>query len=153
MEGTPKQYTNEEIAEMEKSRTISDGNLLEGGAEYVVNDKGGLDFVATPDQKRLISYSENEEIYYAKKRRAKERVEFFIKDQNIHKGDVVKVNDGQIGRFVEFKNEKVFLMSLFGGPGALYEITYDAKQIVSLKKFDYEKFKEDERKKRLNLGI
>ena len=36
----PKQYTPEEIAEMEKSRTISDAELLKGGAEYSVNEKG-----------------------------------------------------------------------------------------------------------------
>lgn len=38
-EGTPK-YTPEQIAELEKSRTISDAELLKGGAEYVVDEKG-----------------------------------------------------------------------------------------------------------------
>lgn len=37
-EGTPK-YTPEQIAELEKSRTISDAELLKGGAEYVVDEK------------------------------------------------------------------------------------------------------------------
>lgn len=36
----PKQYTPEEIAQLEKSRTISDAELLKGGAEYSVNEKG-----------------------------------------------------------------------------------------------------------------
>lgn len=36
----PKQYTPEEIAQLEKSRTISDAELLKGGAEYAVNEKG-----------------------------------------------------------------------------------------------------------------
>lgn len=36
----PKQYTPEEIAQLEKSRTISDAELLEGGAEYKINEKG-----------------------------------------------------------------------------------------------------------------
>ena len=44
MEGTPKQYTNEEIAEMERSRTVSDAELLKNGAEYKVDDR---------DEKRL----------------------------------------------------------------------------------------------------
>lgn len=36
----PKQYTQEEISELEKSRTISDAELLKGVAEYVVDEKG-----------------------------------------------------------------------------------------------------------------
>ena len=36
----PKQYTPEEIAGLEKSRTISDAELLKGGAQYSVNEKG-----------------------------------------------------------------------------------------------------------------
>ena len=36
----PKQYTPEEIAEMEKNRTISDANLLRNEAKYVVNEGG-----------------------------------------------------------------------------------------------------------------
>lgn len=36
----PKQYTPEEIAELEKSRTISDAELLKDGAEYKVDEKG-----------------------------------------------------------------------------------------------------------------
>lgn len=38
-EGKPK-YTPEQIAQLEKSRTISDTELLKGGAEYVVNKMG-----------------------------------------------------------------------------------------------------------------
>lgn len=36
----PKQYTPEEIAEIEKSRTVSDAELLKEGAEYEINEKG-----------------------------------------------------------------------------------------------------------------
>ncbi|MBI5817319.1 MAG: hypothetical protein HZB09_02740 [Candidatus Yonathbacteria bacterium] len=36
----PKQYTPEEIAEMEKSRTISDAELLKGGAKHMVGGDG-----------------------------------------------------------------------------------------------------------------
>lgn len=36
----PKQHTPEEIAALEKSRTVSDVELLKGGAEYVVGEEG-----------------------------------------------------------------------------------------------------------------
>jgi len=36
----PKQYTPEEIVQLEKSRTISDAELLSRGAEYSINEKG-----------------------------------------------------------------------------------------------------------------
>lgn len=52
----PKKYSEEErakIAELEKSRTISDAGLLEGGAEYVVGDSGEKDnLLPTEEQKR-----------------------------------------------------------------------------------------------------
>lgn len=38
-EGAPK-YTPEQIAELEKSRIISDAELLKGGAEYMVDENG-----------------------------------------------------------------------------------------------------------------
>ncbi len=46
----PKQYTPEEIAEMEKSRTISDAELLKGGAEYIVSEEGEKVLHATEEQ-------------------------------------------------------------------------------------------------------
>ncbi|MBI5798328.1 MAG: hypothetical protein HZB10_00145 [Candidatus Yonathbacteria bacterium] len=36
----PANYTPAEQAELEKSRTLSDAELLKGGAEYVVDEKG-----------------------------------------------------------------------------------------------------------------
>lgn len=51
----PKQYTSEEIAEMEKSRTISDAELLIGGAEYSINEKGEKEnLLVTEKQKKLL---------------------------------------------------------------------------------------------------
>ncbi len=44
-----KQYTPEEIANLEKSRAISDGELLKGGAEYKIVD-GEKVLQATPNQ-------------------------------------------------------------------------------------------------------
>lgn len=51
----PKQYTPEEIAQLEKSRTISDAELLKGGAEYLVDEKGektGLDITTIQEKDR-----------------------------------------------------------------------------------------------------
>lgn len=36
----PKQYTSEEIAKMEKSRTLSDAEILKHGAEYKIDEAG-----------------------------------------------------------------------------------------------------------------
>ena len=36
----PKEYTLEEVADIEKSRTISDAELLKGGARYEVDEQG-----------------------------------------------------------------------------------------------------------------
>ena len=49
MEG-PKQKTSEEIVEIEKSRTISDAELLRDGAEYVINEGGGKHLRITDEQ-------------------------------------------------------------------------------------------------------
>ncbi len=46
----PKQYTPEEMAEMQKSRTISDAELLKGGAEYVVGENEEKRLELTEDQ-------------------------------------------------------------------------------------------------------
>lgn len=52
----PKQYTPEEIAELEKSRTISDANLLEDNkAGYVINEKEEKEnLLVTEEQKSEI---------------------------------------------------------------------------------------------------
>ncbi len=41
MEGAPKQYTKEELTELEKSRTLSDADFLNNGANYDVNIESG----------------------------------------------------------------------------------------------------------------
>ena len=51
----PKQYTPEEIAQLEKSRTISDAELLKGGAEYVVDEKGEKEnLLVSEEQKNFL---------------------------------------------------------------------------------------------------
>ena len=52
----PKQYTPEEIANLEKSRTISDAELLKKGAEFSINEKGEKEnLLTTEKQKELLS--------------------------------------------------------------------------------------------------
>lgn len=51
----PKEYTQEEIAQLEKSRTISDAELLKGGAEYAVDENSEKEnLLATEKQKENI---------------------------------------------------------------------------------------------------
>lgn len=51
-----KHYTPEEVAELEKSRTISDAELLKDGAEYVVGyGREKEDLLATEKQKEAMS--------------------------------------------------------------------------------------------------
>lgn len=57
----PKQYTPEEIAEFEKSRTISDAELLKGGAEYAVNEDGEKRLVSTKKQTKEFEQEFKEE--------------------------------------------------------------------------------------------
>ncbi len=45
-----KQKTPQEIAQIKKERTLSDAGLLNGGAEYEVDDKGNETFLATDKQ-------------------------------------------------------------------------------------------------------
>ncbi|MBI1755367.1 hypothetical protein HY250_03420 [Candidatus Azambacteria bacterium] len=47
----PKQYTPEEMAAMEKSRRISDAELLKDGAEYVVDERGKKRLELESDEK------------------------------------------------------------------------------------------------------
>lgn len=54
MEG-PKQRTPEEIAKLEKSRTISAAELLKDGAEYVVGRNGEKILRITKEQKSLLA--------------------------------------------------------------------------------------------------
>ena len=55
-----KQYTPEEIAELEKSRTISDAELLEGGAHYDVGQEEDKRLIATYHQKNNATYEGGE---------------------------------------------------------------------------------------------
>ena len=70
-EEKPKQYTPEEIAKLEKSRTTSDARLLEEGAEYSFNQEGEKILVATQEQKDSIQ-NKAKAVFAQRRRDAKE---------------------------------------------------------------------------------
>lgn len=79
----PKQYTPEEIAQLEKSRTISDAELLKGGAEYSINEKGEKEnLLATDEQKYEVNGNQGR----------LERLLSMIKESGIHHGDRITVD-------------------------------------------------------------
>ena len=51
---SPKKYTPEEIADLEKSRTISDTELLKDGAKYEIDEEGNKHLSATDEQIKSI---------------------------------------------------------------------------------------------------
>lgn len=58
----PNKLTPKDVAKIEKSRTISDAELLKAGADYVVDKEGNKRLEVTPDQKERLSsrvYIEN----------------------------------------------------------------------------------------------
>lgn len=57
MEFKPKQYTPEEITRLEKSRTISDAELLKDGAEYMVGPEG-QEPVLNPTDEQILHLKE-----------------------------------------------------------------------------------------------
>lgn len=59
----PKMPTPEEMAKIEKSRTISDAELLKEGAEYTVDDGDKKRLELTEKQKREIKINMEEEAY------------------------------------------------------------------------------------------
>lgn len=80
----PKQYTPEEIAQFEKSRTISDAELLKGGAEYAINKEG---------EKVNLSMAQDQEFdHESEAERNRQRLVYEnIKQLGLKSGDKVKV--------------------------------------------------------------
>lgn len=65
MKNSPEEnkYSQGEMAELEKGRTISDAELLEEGAEYKINEKGQKNIELTEKQIKAISFTENKHIF------------------------------------------------------------------------------------------
>lgn len=66
-----KKYLKQAMAEIEKSRTISDAELLKAGAEYEIDEKENKELIPTPKQIEDIR-KENAEFYKMKEEKEKE---------------------------------------------------------------------------------
>jgi len=86
-----KQYTPEEIAEMEKSRTISDAELLKGGAKYVVGEDGEKRLEITGGQIYGIENIRFHEVSDENKQRLKELMDNL---ENLSQEDVRPFEEG-----------------------------------------------------------
>jgi hypothetical protein len=58
----PKEYSPEEIAEIEKNRTLSDAGLLTRGAEYIINEKNEKELELTKKQIERLKFPDLKEI-------------------------------------------------------------------------------------------
>lgn len=99
-EGNPTQsskYTPEQIAEIEKSRTISEAELLEKGAEYVVGKEGEKMLVDVTGEGSAIaeelmtreSQLANTEDWFSDYR---EKLATMLEKESIHKGDIIEIH-------------------------------------------------------------
>jgi len=70
---SPKKYTQKEMAEIEKSRALSDAELLKGGAEYRINEKEEKLLIPTKEQKKQV---EKTAIYYPLSKNASDREKY-----------------------------------------------------------------------------
>ncbi len=87
----PKQYTPEEIARLEKSRTISDAELLKGGAEYIIDEN--------KERVLLVGKSQNEDLIKEHRIEQEEKtteelcqkIEDFFKSNRVKEGDSISM--------------------------------------------------------------
>lgn len=85
MEGEGYKVSNEEIAEIEKSRTLSDAELLKDGAEYKINDEGEKRLEISNEQLESIKKNKSTGVLEltnnnAKNERDLDEVDIHIKD-------------------------------------------------------------------------
>jgi len=123
----PNQPTPEEQAELEKSRTISDAELLEKGAEYVVDENGN---------KRLIEGG----TFTPRWENTRHDTKKFLEERGIEEGDYVTISrqDGSevSGHF--------FRTIFFSGVDPGYEIKVGEEETVSIPKEDIVDMKKED---------
>lgn len=85
-ESAPK-YTPEQIARLEKSRTISDAELLKGGAEYMVDEEGNKVLKVADKDIDSINSKHESEIEVERQRLLYE----YVQQEGIKHGDKVKI--------------------------------------------------------------
>ena len=116
-EGKPKQHTPEEIARIEKSRTLSDAELLKGGAEYAIDDLGNktvIDISEDQIEKIKLMYRASPEIL---------KQIAAMESENIKPGDKVWISGQMSGTSPQPSFEAMFLgfreadPDAFGGVG------------------------------------
>lgn len=84
----PKQYTPEEMAELEKSRTISDAELLKGGAEYEVDENGGKKLRVTKEQEIGLDAEHRGEL---ERKKFQERNAFFSDKEKAARRQLIEI--------------------------------------------------------------
>ncbi|MDO8669033.1 MAG: hypothetical protein Q7K65_01930 [Candidatus Buchananbacteria bacterium] len=72
---SPKKYTPEEIADLEKSRTISDAELLKKGSKYEIDEEGNKHLVDAPIEDILERKRKEDLIELIKPLKSGDRVE------------------------------------------------------------------------------
>lgn len=88
MEGKNEHPNNKERLSLERSRTISDGELLKEGAEYILDSKGNIILHPTEPQKRSMTFRYKPAPII--KERDKEKAKEGIKENDLRRGDVVE---------------------------------------------------------------
>jgi predicted Rossmann-fold nucleotide-binding protein len=68
----PEEYSKEQIAELEKSRAISDAELLREGAEYLIDDQGNKTLIVPKHSIRTARVKRNREVKSPEKMISKE---------------------------------------------------------------------------------
>lgn len=123
----PNQPTPDEIAEIEKSRTISDAELLKGGAEYVVNEKG-------EKENMLMAQEQEFDHEFEAERNRRRLIHENIQRQGLKSRDKVKVKlvlpEGtynHYGRFISAKETEDKELYLVGDP-----THYDCLQVTTI---------------------
>jgi hypothetical protein len=137
--GEPKMPTPEEIAKIEKNRTISDAELLKEGAEWEIDDSGekkALNITKKQEKKicEEMSRTNRDQKHY-------EKIKKMIENDGIRKGDSIRIN-GRIAEYLGIKGNHVSyeenVADVIKGRGT-YDITrkININQIEKIKKVRY----------------
>lgn len=95
----------DKVAEMEKSRTISDANLLEGGARYVIDDNGQKISMDITKMQEWLAQKQME-ISKIGKDKWLEVVEGIVEKEKILDGDGIRIIDDR-GKFIDVVYEGI----------------------------------------------
>jgi len=154
---SPKKYTPEEIADLEKSQTIFEAELLKGGAEYEIDEKGHKHLVATEEQKNKLHSEMERDIKNRQEtideNERQEKLWEKIFNLNLERGAIIRVkkrkedwtvgNDGFVFSRLSKNDNKIFFFDVGENSGEFYsnikdimdmDIETDPKIIDNIKK-------------------